>query len=53
MNTASDCHRQIRQAKSIAIITHTRPDTDAIASSLALKEIILNNYFRKSVHIFY
>lgn len=52
MNTASDCHRQIRQAKSIAIITHTRPDTDAIASSLALKEIILNNYFGKSVHIF-
>lgn len=52
MNTASECHRQIKQAKSIAIITHIRPDTDAIASSLALKEIILNNYFRKSVHVF-
>lgn len=52
MNTASDCNRQIKKAKNIAIITHTRPDTDAIASSLTLKEIILNNYFGKSVHVF-
>ena len=35
--------QQIINAKKIAIISHTNPDADAIASSLALKRLIKQN----------
>ena len=42
------CIEQIESAKKIAIITHQNADTDALASSIALKRIIKDNFDEKT-----
>jgi phosphoesterase RecJ-like protein len=39
-------HRELKRVKSVAIVSHTSPDTDAFASSLLLKEILKYKYPR-------
>ena len=40
------------KATKIAIVSHINPDADALCSSLALKNIIKNNYDYKYVDVF-
>ncbi len=42
----------IGRAKKIAILSHINPDADALCSSIALKNLILNNYDFKQVDVF-
>lgn len=42
----------LNDAKKIAIVSHVNPDADALCSSLALKNIIKNNYDYKYVDVF-
>ena len=42
-------YKKIKQYDTIVIARHIGPDPDALASSLALKEIILNTFPKKKV----
>lgn len=44
--------RQIEESQKIALLTHEKPDTDAIASLAALKKLIETNFSGKTVDIF-
>ncbi len=44
MNSLIKCIRDIEKSKTIAIICHTIPDADALASLVALKKIIRQNF---------
>ena len=43
-------YKKIKQYNTIVIARHIGPDPDALASSLALKEIILNTFPSKKVY---
>lgn len=43
---------KINNSKKIAILSHINPDADALCSSIALKNIILNNFDFKQVDVF-
>lgn len=47
MRTTLKCIEQIENAKKIAIIVHQNADTDALASALSLKKIIIDNFNEK------
>lgn len=44
-------YRQIKKYDTIVIARHVGPDPDAIGSSIALKEIILNTFPNKKVYV--
>ncbi len=44
-------YRQIKKYDKIVITRHVGPDPDAIGSSVALKEIILNTFPKKQVYV--
>ncbi len=44
-------YRQIKKYDKIVIARHVGPDPDAIGSSIALKEIILNTFPKKQVYV--
>ena len=46
-----DIYRQIRKYDTIVIARHVGPDPDAVGSSVALKEIILNTFPNKKVYV--
>lgn len=50
MNTFKSIYRKIKKYDSIVIARHLRVDPDALASELALKEIILNTFPNKKVY---
>lgn len=43
MNSVKECINDIANSKNIAIICHTAPDADALASMVALKKLIRQN----------
>ncbi len=47
MKSIRQCLMSIKKAHSIAIITHTMPDADALASSVALSKLIQTNMLKK------
>lgn len=44
-------YRQIKKYDTIVIARHVGPDPDAVGSSIALKEIILNTFPQKKVYV--
>ena len=50
MNIYKKIYKEIKKAKVIVLAHHTGPDPDALGSSLALKEIILNKFPKKEVY---
>ena len=44
-------YKLIKKANKIVLARHVGPDPDALASTLALKEIILNNFPKKQVYV--
>ncbi len=50
MNTYKSIYKQIKKYDSIVIGRHLRVDPDAMASELALKELILNTFKNKKVY---
>lgn len=46
-----EIYRQIKKYNTIVITRHVGPDPDAIGSSVALKEIILNTFPNKKVYV--
>lgn len=49
---ANDFFKMIDDSTKIAIFSHVNPDADALCSSIALKEIIRNNFEDKYVDVF-
>lgn len=43
-----DLHQSFQESSTIALFGHVNPDADALCSTLALREFILNNYLTKS-----
>ena len=50
MATFKDIYKYIKKYNNIVIARHLRVDPDAQASSLALKELILNTFNNKNVY---
>ena len=50
MNIYKKIYKEIKKAKVIVLAHHIGPDPDALGSSLALKEIILNKFPNKEVY---
>ena len=49
-NIYKKIYRTIKKYNTIVIARHIGPDPDALASSLALKDIILNKFPKKNVY---
>ncbi len=50
-NICKKIYRTIKKYNTIVIARHIGPDPDALASSLALKDIILNKFPKKNVYV--
>ncbi|MDD2435409.1 MAG: bifunctional oligoribonuclease/PAP phosphatase NrnA [Bacilli bacterium] len=50
MNKYNKIYRQIKKYKKIVIARHIGPDPDSLASSIALRDIILNTFPNKEVY---
>ena len=51
MKSIRQCLLSIKRSNSIAIISHTTPDADALASSMALMQLIKTNLDKKNEKI--
>ena len=52
MPILQDIKALLSQSNKIAIFSHSQPDADAISSSLALKQMIKDNFSEKQIDIF-